>query len=151
MMNIMTKSMMEKDSTTTSPWKMLSLWPEMFGLMKDMLINNKQDIKNVIENIEARNETVDAVIFTAQFGYLGVEINNHFRSPQIGISHPGWAQHAAKALGNPENPAYQPELQSPFVEPMTFLQRLSNTLLYSIQDYDVLDWLWFPFFLNSEF
>merc|ERR1719427_414649 len=33
---------------------------------------------------------------------------------------------------------------------MTFFQRLSNTLLYSIQDYNILGWLWFPIFMDSD-
>ena len=36
-------------------------------------------------------------------------------------------------LGNIENPSYMPELQLPFVEPLTFGQRLANTISYAMQ------------------
>merc|ERR1719320_1751698 len=146
LMNIMTKSMMEKDST--SYLQMLSLWPEMLAMMKDMMEQQTRETNTVIDIIESRNETIDAVFFTISFGYLGIDIFKKFRVPHIGISHPGWALHVSKFLGNPENPSYQPELQSPFVEPLSFWQRLSNTLIYSIQDYDILGWLWYPLFMD---
>ena len=137
---------MEKDST--SYLQMLSLWPEMLAMMKDMMEQQTRETNAVIDIIESRNETVDAVFFTISFGYLGIDIFKKFRVPHIGISHPGWALHVSKFLGNPENPSYQPELQSPYVEPMSFWQRLSNTLMYSIQDYDILGWLWYPLFMD---
>ena len=36
-------------------------------------------------------------------------------------------------MGNIENPSYMPELQMPFVEPLTFAQRLGNTINYALQ------------------
>ena len=41
-----------------------------------------------------------------------------------------------------------PEIQASFVEPMTFSQRLANTIMYSIQDYDVLGQFWIPWFMD---
>ena len=41
-----------------------------------------------------------------------------------------------------------PELQASFVEPMTFSQRLANTIMYSIQDYDLLGQFWIPRFMD---
>ena len=139
--------MMEKDST--SILQMISLWPKFMEIMQDIIADTKENSYAVIDNIESRNETIDAVTFTIQFGYLSLDIFQKFRKPFIGISPPGWASHNAKFLGNPENPSYQPELQSPFVEPMTFWQRLSNTLLYSFSDYDLLGKLWFPFVMDK--
>ena len=140
---------METDST--SPLQMLSVWAEMFQVMKNITEETKEYGKEVIESIESRNETVDVVIFTTRLAFLGTHVFQHFRSPLIGIPPSGRAQHIAKYLGNPENPSYQPENESPFVEPMTFLQRLSNTLLYSVLDYDLLGWLWMPLFMDSYF
>ena len=40
---------------------------------------------------------------------------------------------AVRYLGNIENPSYMPELQMPFVEPLTFAQRLGNTINYALQ------------------
>jgi len=141
--NIMTKSMMEKDST--SPLQAMSVWPEMFSHMKDLMNELHEYSREVIENIEFRNETVELIMFTANFPYLHLDVFHHFRSPLIGISPPGWVPHLAKFLGNPENPAHQPELILPFVEPMSFLQRLSNTLFYSFSEMFFLG-QWIPYF-----
>ena len=53
-------------------------------------------------------------------------------------------------MGNSENTAVQPDQVIPFVEPMTFQQRLVNTLFYSMLDYDTFGWLWFPFLVDME-
>jgi len=60
--------------------------------------------------------------------------------------------HASKYLGSIENPSYMPELQLPFVEPLTFGQRLADTISYAMQDYEWLGWFWWPIFFNwNEF
>ena len=65
------------------------------------------------------------------------------RPGYIGISNIGWAHHIQKYLGNPDNPSFQPELFSTSVEPMTFKQRLINTLIYS-HDFNILGWIIWP-------
>merc|ERR1719310_2351008 len=107
-MNVMTSTMMKKDATGF--FTMMSNFPEICRIMGSVFNNLKEMSEEVRQNIESRNETVNLVLYTAQFGYTGLDIFKHFRVPHIGLSPPGWAPHLAKYLGNPENPSYQPEL-----------------------------------------
>jgi hypothetical protein len=40
---------------------------------------------------------------------------------------------SCRILGNVENPSYMPELQLPYVEPLSFKERVVNTIIYSLQ------------------
>jgi len=62
--------------------------------------------------------------------------------PLIGMEPRGIASHMSKYIGNIENPSYIPEIMLPYVEPLTFSQRLINTVIYSLMDYDILGWVW---------
>lgn len=75
--------------------------------------------------------------------YTALSGEDGARPGLINISPPGWHLHFQKYLGNPENPSHMPESFSSFVEPMTFRQRLVNTLSYS-HDYSILGWLIYP-------
>ena len=145
-MNVMTSTMMKKDATGF--FGMLSSYPEIFRIMRSVFKNLNEISREVKENINNRNETVNLVLFTAQFGFIGLDLFKHFHLPHIGLSPPGWAPHLAKYLGNPENPSYQPELTATCVEPMTFSQRLANTMMYSFNDYEILGWLWLPWLID---
>ena len=73
--------------------------------------------------------------------------SDHSRPGLIGISPQGMHLQFQKLLGNPENPSYMPESFAGFIEPMTFQQRLVNTILFS-RDYDFLGWIFLPLMFN---
>ena len=59
-------------------------------------------------------------------------------------------QSCALCASNQLNAAYIPEMASPWVEPLSFPQRVANTIIYSIADYNVLGWMWWPLFINTS-
>ncbi|XP_030745755.1 UDP-glucuronosyltransferase 1-9-like [Sitophilus oryzae] len=55
---------------------------------------------------------------------------NKFRAPFIGLSSCSMMQWHAQWFGAPDNPSYIPSLYMAHAVPMTFLQRVENTLVY---------------------
>ena len=55
-----------------------------------------------------------------------------------------------KYVGNQENPAVHPDHVIPFIEPLSFSQRLINTIFFAVMDYDVFGWVWFTILADSE-
>jgi len=143
----MTKTMMEEDYS--NPLVFLSLIPNFMEKWVKMISDTMIDSQIVVERLREMNVTPSAMTSTVQFHFTVVQVWEAFgRPPLIGFSPPGVAMHISKFLGNIENPAYMPELQASFVEPMTFSQRLANTIMYSIQDYDLLGQFWIPRFMD---
>eukprot|EP00092_Neocalanus_flemingeri_P026671 GFUD01028916.1.p1 GENE.GFUD01028916.1~~GFUD01028916.1.p1 ORF type:complete len:551 (-),score=119.39 GFUD01028916.1:114-1766(-) len=137
---ILTDSMMNKDSTGI--WTWLNLLPTVTRTMNTKFEDLKSIQEMVIQDITSRNKSVDAIIITAQFAFTGIDIFDHYKCPIISMSPPGWANRITKFLGNSENPSYQPDPTLPFVEPMTFSQRLVNTLFNAMMDFEGLGGIW---------
>ena len=85
---------------------------------------------DIISNIERRNLTVDSIILTSSFAYNGMFLGHVYKCPIILFSPIGYASHWTQYLGNYDNPSHQVETSMSFVEPMTFMQRVINSLVY---------------------
>ena len=62
--------------------------------------------------------------------YTGLYLAHILHCPIILFSPIGFASHFTRLVGNVENPSYQVQLSMTFVEPMTFAQRLGNSVVY---------------------
>jgi len=145
--NFMTETMMTQDYS--NPIVYWSVMGEMMKHFELMLKRSAEDSRMVIEKLKLMNVTPDAITTTIQFHWASALVFDTFAPvPLIGLSPPGNSMHVSKFLGNIENPSYMPELQLPFVEPLTFGQRLANTISYAMQDYDCLGRFWWPIFFN---
>lgn len=141
-----TKFMVEKGATSVMSF--ISLWPEMSSRMSSILKDVAQDDKIVLDKLLQNKTPVSVVVFTSAFGWLGVDLINELsrdgvRPGLVALSIQGWAPHFQKYLGNPDNPSHQPELFYPAIEPMSFKDRLINTIVYS-QDYNILGQFIYP-------
>ena len=85
---------------------------------------------DIISNIERRNLTVDSIILTSSFAYNGMFLGHVYKCPIILFSPIGYASHWTQYLGNYDNPSHQVETSMSFVEPMTFMQRVINSMVY---------------------
>lgn len=130
-MGIMTQSMMEKDATNPLT-SILDIWPKIFEMFRGTLEENREACKDIIKTLDSNGEEISAIFITAHFGYVCTDILKHYQVPIIAISPPGHAPHIAKYLGNPDNPAYRPDLFLPMVEPLSFSERLIATILYGV-------------------
>ena len=73
---------------------------------------------------------VDAVITMASCGSV---LAHFFDSPLILFSPAGpFSLQLSPGLGNPINPVVQPHLVAPFIEPMSFTQRIANVILEGV-------------------
>merc|ERR1719153_221947 len=135
----------------SNPLVYWSVMGQMMTHFELMLKNAAEDGMMVVEKLKRMNITPDAITTTIQFHWASALVFEEFNPvPLIGLSPPGNSMHASKYLGNIENPSYMPELQMPFVEPLTFAQRLGNTINYALQDYDCLGRFWWPIFFNID-
>ena len=129
-MGVMTRDMMERD--VTSPiTTIFHTWPKIMESFAEYLEEDRRTCKDIIKTLDA-GEKISAIFITLHFGYVCTEILNHYQVPIIAISPPGHAPHIAKYLGNPDNPAYRPDLFLPMVEPLSFSERLIATILYGV-------------------
>ena len=141
LMSVITQDMLEKDGT--SPWTMMTeTVPKLLDIIAAELLANKATCRDLIEKLDRDEEPLEAITLTMHFGFTGNDLYDHFDVPLIGISPPGRILHASKFLGNPENPSYITELFLPFVEPLSFKERLISTVVYVVADYELLGWVW---------
>ena len=145
---VMTESMINKDSTSLTAF--LSLIPKMSEVMMNEIKGLINLQENLVQRLSSENKSVDALVITVQFAFTATHLYREYKCPLIGISPPGWAPRISKYLGNSENPAYQPDQVVPFIEPLSFWERLTNTVFYVIMDYDILGWLWFPLIIDLD-
>jgi len=149
MVNLMTEYMMNEDFT--NPLVYFSCLPKIMRIFVDILRETKEDQNMVIENIRKRNLTVDAIVNTINFNFNTIEVHKALKPvPLIGMAPPGNAFHMSKYLGNIENPSYMPELMLNYIEPLTFSQRLVNTIIYSILDPDLFGYFWWSLFYSED-
>ena len=119
----------------TNPLAIVSLFPKMLSMLSDIIFELIDHYNAIIINVQhERNLTVDSVVLTSFFSETGFYLPYYFQCPMILISPIGPALHWSKFLGNPENPSYQPGMRMPFVEPMSFLERLFNFLHYELAE-----------------
>ena len=131
-MGVMTRDMMERD--VTSPiTTIFHTWPKIMESFAEYLEEDRRTCKDIIKTLDA-GEKISAIFITLHFGYVCTEILNHYKVPIIAISPPGLAPHFAGVFGNPDNPAYSPDLFMPVVAPLSFSERLASTLLYGLLD-----------------
>ena len=131
-MGVMTRDMMERD--VTSPLTTIfHTWPKIMESFAEYLEEDRRTCKDIIKTLDA-GEKISAIFITLHFGYVCTEILNHYKVPIIAISPPGLAPHFAGVFGNPDNPAYSPDLFMPVVAPLSFSERLASTLLYGLLD-----------------
>ena len=131
-MGVMTRDMMERD--VTSPiTTIFHTWPKIMESFAEYLEEDRRTCKDIIKTLDA-GEKISAIFITLHFGYVCTEILNHYQVPIIAISPPGLAPHFAGVFGNPDNPAYSPDLFMPVVAPLSFSERLASTLLYGLLD-----------------
>ena len=120
--------MMSKDGT--NPMVFISYFPELIGILYDAyfeLSSHYEIIKR-----EVGDEKVDGVILTAFFAENGIYLPYFYKCPTILLSPIGPVPHWSHYFGIPENPSYQADTRMPFIEPMSFMQRVFNTLYYGI-------------------
>ena len=124
------KLYMEEADASLS-WK---LWYEgyktvlqMGSICKDAILENPKLLKMIDEKVK-----IDAVIALSGCGAV---MSHMFDTQLIPISPAGPLSFQIKqGLGNPINPMVQPSLLIPFLEPMTFFQRLTNIFLELVID-----------------
>ena len=106
------------------------IWYESIQLVKGEFRNMCRDsiieYPELMEMIEKKVK-VDAVVAMSSCGYFLA----HMFDSQIIVYSPNgpFSMMIEPGLGNPINPFVQPSLIAPFIEPMTFIQRLSNIFL----------------------
>ena len=108
----------------------LRVWYDFIQLMRGEFRNlcrdSILDSPELMEMIE-KQEKVDAVITLSSCGAFMAHL---FDAPLIMFSPNGaMSVMLEPGLGNPINPSIQPNIGAPFIEPMTFAQRLLNILL----------------------
>ena len=145
---VMLDSMIDQD--TTSIWSFLRLVPKITKMMNDEFQGVRDLEEMLIKDLSSQSKSVDALIFTSQFGFTATLLYAHYQCPLISMSPPGWASRITKHSGNSENPAYQPDQVIPAIEPLTFSQRLVNTVFYAILDFDTFGWICFPLIIDYE-
>ena len=106
------------------------LWYEGVKTIKASLSNacteSLTENPELIQMIEQKVK-VDVVITMSSCGSV---LAHFFDSPIIFFSPAGpFGLQLAPGLGNPINPVVQPHIVAPFIEPMSFTQRISNVLL----------------------
>ena len=126
-LEIATKPMLSKDGT--NPLVQISYFPQLIRILYDAYLELSDHYDIIKENVGTTR--VDAVILTAFFAENGLYLPFYYKCPTILLSPIGPVPHWSHYFGNPENPSYQPDTRMPFIEPMNFMERVSNTLYYS--------------------
>ena len=120
---------METGANAASP----SFWLFMYKTLT-------QDLKNVCSDAlfetvkelkyQTQNQNIDIVIINNwAFGYCGSVLAHLFNSSLIIFNVAGPFSTSMLGLGNSVNPFTQPNLIAPYIEPMTFLERLVNVVM----------------------
>ena len=123
--------LMEKGYSTMDPrywyWG-LNLFQTSF---KNICADSMMDSPELRKMIEEKDTSdVDVVITMTN---CGASLAHLFDTPLIMFSPAGpFSLQLAPGLGDPINPLVQPSLLAPFIEPMTFIQRISNIVLGGI-------------------
>ena len=103
------------------------LVPKFASLCKDSILENPNLVKMINDK-----EKIDAVITLSNCGAF---LSHLFDTQLIMFSPAGpFSIQLKPGLGNPLNPMVNPHIMMPFLEPMTFSQRLTNTMFELFMD-----------------
>ena len=128
--NNFSKIYMETGDTLLN-WKLwyegFKLVPRFSSLCKDSILENP----NLLKMIDDK-EKIDGVI---TMGTCGAFLSHLFDTQVIMFSPAGpFSLQLKNGLGNPLNPMINPHILIPFLEPMTFFQRLTNIIFENFFD-----------------
>ena len=118
--------MLSQDAT--NPLVQVSYFPQLIEILYNTYLELSGHYDLIIRHVGEKK--VDAVILTAFFAENGLYLPYYFKCPTILLSPIGPIPHWSHYFGNPENPSYQPDTRMPFIEPMSFMERVVNTLYY---------------------
>ena len=123
---------MESGVTATSP----SLWRYIYeiqtGDFQNVCAESLSDTIHQLRSNEKRSNIDIVVINNWLFGYCGSVLAHLFDSSIIIFNVAGPHSTQMLGMGNSINPTSQPNLISPFIEPMTFFQRMTNVILENL-------------------
>ena len=127
-----TKFAMESGVTATSP----SLWGYVYeiqtGDFQNVCAESLSDTIHQLRSNEKRSNIDIVVINNWLFGYCGSVLAHLFDSSIIIFNVAGPHSTQMLGMGNSINPTSQPNLISPFIEPMSFFQRMTNVILENL-------------------
>ena len=123
------KFIMETGATAASPsfwWFMYkTLTQDLKNVCSDALIDTVKEFGN-----QKMDKNIDIVIINNwAFGYCGSVLSHLFNSSLIIFNVAGPFSTSMLGLGNSVNPFTQPNLIAPYIEPMTFTERLVNVVM----------------------
>ena len=137
----MTEIMVTRDGT--SPWTTLfQIYPMMMKLFKETLDEDRETCREIMGRLDSAGREISAIVVTAQFGFVCTDILDHYQVPIIAMSPSGRYHRWTKMLGNPEHPAYMPDVVLPMVEPLSLQQRIISTIVHFLLDYNLHIRLW---------
>jgi len=128
------KILMEKGGTSIFNPKM---WVWSWNMWGEMMRNSSKIMfaeDGVTELLKSKPQ-VDVVV---TFMHSGAFFAEYFDCPIIQFSPAGPFPSLLHGTGNIINRSVQPQLNLPFIEPMTFLQRLTNHIMISFMDWILL-------------
>eukprot|EP00092_Neocalanus_flemingeri_P008275 GFUD01008921.1.p1 GENE.GFUD01008921.1~~GFUD01008921.1.p1 ORF type:complete len:518 (+),score=101.98 GFUD01008921.1:234-1556(+) len=133
MMKDASKMLMEKGGTNSFNPKLWYWAYQMWGDMLESVYKGVLDKEEVIKLLESQT-TVDVVI---TFMHSGAFFAEYFDCPIIQFSPAGPVSFLMRGTGNVMNPSVQPLITAPFIEPMTFSQRIINHFIIEMWDFIV--------------
>ena len=137
----MTEMMVTRDGTR--PWTTLfQIYPMMMKLFKETLDEDRETCREIMGRLDSAGREISAIVVTAQFGFVCTDILDHYQVPIIAMSPSGRYHRWTKMLGNPEHPAYMPDVVLPMVEPLSLQQRIISTIVHFLLDYNLHIRLW---------
>ena len=137
----MTEVMVTRDGT--SPWTTLfEIYPMMMRMFKETLDEDRETCREIMKSLDEAGREISGIVITAQFGFVCTDILLHYKVPIIAMSPSGRYNRWTKLLGNPENPAYMPDIILPMLEPLSLQQRIVATVVHCLLDYNLHIRLW---------
>merc|ERR1712215_79502 len=127
------KILMEKGGTNSFNPKLLYWAYQMWGQLIQNVTEGgfaEEGVKNLLDS----NTKVDVVITVLHSGAFFAE---YFDCPIIQFSPAGPVPFQMVGTGNIMNPSIQPLITSPFIEPLTFYQRLTNHFSLATFDFSM--------------
>ena len=137
----MTEVMVTRDGT--SAWTTLfEIYPMMMRMFKETLDEDRETCREIMKSLDEAGREISGIVITAQFGFVCTDILHHYKVPIIAMSPSGRYNRWTKLLGNPENPAYMPDIILPMLEPLSLQQRIVATVVHCLLDYNLHIRLW---------
>ena len=126
------KFIMETGATAASPsyWQFMykTLTQDFKNICSDALLTTIGELKRL-----NKNQKIDIVIMNNwAFGYCGAVLAHIFDTPLINFNVAGPFSPSMLGVGSSINPFTQPNLLAPYIEPMTFSERLVNVVMETL-------------------